>query len=110
MPLTPMQTIIIIAAVACGTIVTRFLPFLIFPDDKKTPSYVIYLGKVLPYAISGFLVVYCLKSISFKPLAAALPEIIAIGFIIILHKWKRNSLMSIGLGTVIYMILVQFVF
>jgi branched-subunit amino acid transport protein AzlD len=110
MPLTPIQTIMMIAVITCGTMITRFLPFILFPDNKETPPYVIYLGKVLPYAIIGFLVVYCLKGISFWPLASALPEVIAIGFIVLLHKWKRNTLLSIGLGTVVYMILVQLVF
>lgn len=110
MHLTPIQTLIMIGAVALGTILTRFLPFILFPDNKETPKYIVYLGSVLPYAIIGLLVVYCLKGISITTLPFALPEFISITCIIILHIWKRNTLLSIGMGTVVYMVMVQFVF
>ena len=85
---------------------TRFLPFFIFPEGKTPPPYIRYLGTVLPYAVIGLLVVYCLKDAVFASFHG-LPELIAIGFILILHKWKKNTLLSIGAGTVLYMILVQ---
>lgn len=102
--------ILIIGALVLGTVFTRFLPFLLFPAGKKTPKYVEFLGKTLPYATIGLLVVYCLKGISFQAYPHALPELIAVLAIVILHRWKGNSLLSIGAGTVLYMILVQVVF
>ncbi|WP_343209617.1 branched-chain amino acid transporter permease [Anaerolentibacter hominis] len=108
--LTPLETLGIIGAVALGTILTRFLPFLLFPDRKTPPRYISYLGKVLPCAVIGLLVVYCLKNITFTALGGWLPELIAIGSIVLLHSWKKNTLLSIAGGTVIYMLLVQFVF
>ena len=85
---------------------TRFLPFLIFPEGKTPPKYITYLGTVLPYAVIGLLVVYCLKDAVFSAYHG-LPELIAIVFIFVLHKWKKNTLLSIAGGTVLYMVLVQ---
>lgn len=107
--MTITQQILTIIVVVCGTMLTRFLPFLIFPEGKKPPSYITYLGTVLPYAVIGLLVVYCLKD-SFGGGNYGIPEIIAIIFITILHKWKKNTLLSIGVGTVLYMFLVQTIF
>lgn len=104
--MTTMQSIITILVVVLGTMITRFLPFLIFPEGKTPPAYIAYLGTVLPYAVIGLLVVYCLKDAVFTSYHG-LPEVIAIGFIFILHKWKKNTLLSIGAGTVLYMVLVQ---
>lgn len=104
--MTTTQSIITIFAVVLGTMLTRFLPFLIFPEGKTLPPYITYLGTVLPYAVIGLLVVYCLKDAIYAPFHG-LPELIAILFIFILHKWKKNTLISIGAGTVLYMILVQ---
>lgn len=108
--LTPLQTLLTILAIAAGTILTRFLPFLLFPERKIPPVYINYLGKVLPCAIIGLLVVYCLKSISITSYPHGLPEGIAVLSILILHLWKRNALLSIAGGTLVYMLLVQFVF
>jgi len=110
MTLTPVQTITIICMVTIGTMITRFLPFLVFQGTKLNNSYISYLGQVLPYSVIGLLVVYCLKSLNFKSPTYWIPEAIAIICIIALHYWKENSLLSIGVGTVIYMLLVQFVF
>lgn len=104
--MTTMQSLLTIIAVILGTMTTRFLPFLIFPEGKTPPPYIIYLGTVLPYAVIGLLVVYCLKD-AFNGGYFALPEIIAILFIVVIHKWKKNTLLSIGAGTILYMILVQ---
>lgn len=104
--MTTAQSIITILVVILGTMLTRFLPFLIFPEGKPPPPYITYLGTALPYAVIGLLVVYCLKDAVFTSYHA-LPELIAMGFIFVLHKWKRNTLLSIGCGTVLYMVLVQ---
>lgn len=104
--MTVFQSIATIIVVVLGTMTTRFLPFLIFPEGKRPPKYITYLGTVLPYAVIGLLVVYCLKDALWTSFHG-MPELIAILFIIILHKWKKNTLLSIGAGTVLYMVLVQ---
>lgn len=104
--MTTIQSIITILAVIIGTMLTRFLPFLIFPENKTPPESIAYLGTVLPYAVIGLLVIYCLKDAIFTTYHA-LPELIAIIFIVILHKWKNNTLLSISAGTILYMALVQ---
>ena len=97
------------AGALLGTMVTRFLPFLIFPEGKEPPEFIQYLGKVLPYAVIGLLVIYCLKDVLGSG-TYGIPEFLAIAFIVLLHRWKKNILLSIGGGTVFYMLLVQFVF
>lgn len=101
---------ITIAAVVLGTMLTRFLPFLVFPTGKQTPKYVEYLGKVLPGAVFGLLVVYCLKGVNVLTGAHGLPELISIAVVVALHLWKKQMLLSIAGGTVCYMLLVQLVF
>lgn len=104
------ESFIIILAVAGVTFLTRVLPFLIFPANKPTPKFVIYLGKALPPAIIGMLVVYCLKGITPLSWPYGIPEAIAVLAVVLLHLWKRNNLISICGGTILYMLLVQFVF
>lgn len=104
------QVLITILIMAGITLLTRALPFAVFPENRQTPEFVLYLGKVLPYAIIGMLVVYCFKSVSLFEMPFALPELIATLFVIAIHKWKHNLLISIGGGTVLYMVLVQLVF
>lgn len=99
-----------IAVVALVTAGLRFLPFLIFGEKRTTPPLVTYLGQVLPYAIMGMLVVYCLKEVSFLSGSFGIPELIGCAVVALLHIWKRNTLLSIGAGTVCYMLLVQLVF
>ncbi|MCH5343679.1 MAG: branched-chain amino acid transporter permease [Acetatifactor sp.] len=108
--MTLTQQIITIAAVVLGTMMTRFLPFILFPAGKPTPKYIQYLGKVLPGAVFGLLVIYCLKSISIFSGSHGIPEAIAIALVIALHLWKRQMLLSIAGGTICYMLLVQFLF
>lgn len=108
--LPPIQTLIIIGMLVLGTVATRALPFLLFPPNRKTPAYILYLGKVLPYSVIGFLVVFCLKGVAVTNFPYGLPELIAIACIAVLHVWRNNVLLSIGGGTVIYMVLVQCVF
>ena len=97
------------AGALLGTMVTRFLPFLIFPEGKEPPEFIQYLGKVLPYAVIGLLVIYCLKDVPGSGIYG-IPKFLAIAFIVLLHRWKKSILLSIGGGTVFYMLLVQFVF
>ena len=104
------QQIITISMVVLGTIITRFLPFLIFPKDKETPAFVQYLGKALPPAVLGMLVVYCLKDVSLLTGTRGIPESIAIFVVAGLHIWKRQMLLSIAAGTITYMLLIQLVF
>ena len=104
------EQIITIAVVALGTMLTRFLPFLLFPAGKPTPRYVQYLGKALPGAVFGLLVIYCLKNVSLLSGSHGLPELIAILVVAGLHLWKRQMLLSIAGGTICYMLLVQLVF
>ena len=110
MTLTFSQALITIMLIALGTLITRALPFLLFPENKKTPEYIQYLGKVLPYAVIGLLVIYCLTSVTVLSAPYGLPEAIAILCVMLLHLWKKNTLLSIGAGTLIYMVLVQKVF
>ena len=109
MTLTPIQTLAIILAVAAGTQLTRWLPFWLFPENRKPPAAVTYLGRVLPPAMMGLLVVYCLKGVVWLEAPHGAPEI-AIAAVAGLHLWKRNVLLSIAGGTVVYMVLVQQVF
>ena len=110
MRLTNVQALIIILVVSLGTQVTRWLPFVLFPEQKEPPAVVAYLGKVLPPAMMGLLVVYCLRSVSWLSVPHGAPELIAIAAVAGLHLWKRNVLLSIAGGTVLYMVLVQAVF
>lgn len=105
-----MHDILLVTVGVLVTMATRFLPFLIFGESRKTPPIVEHLSKTLPFAIMGMLVVYCLKDISFIDSPFGLPELIACAVVASLHVWKRNSLLSIGAGTVCYMLLVQLVF
>ena len=104
------QQIITIGICVVGTMLTRFLPFLIFKEGRPTPKYVQYLGKALPLAIFGMLVVYCLRNVSVWSESHSIPEGIAVIVTAALHMWKRQMLVSIAGGTVCYMLLVQFVF
>lgn len=108
--MTLTQQIITVAMVVLGTAVTRFLPFIVFPAGRPTPKYIRYLGKVLPCAVFGLLVVYSLKDVSLMAGSHGIPELAAIVLVVILHVWKRQMLLSIAGGTVCYMLLVQCVF
>ena len=108
--MTITQQIVMIGTVVLGTMLTRFLPFLVFPSGKPTPKYIQYLGKVLPAAVFGLLVVYCLKGVNILAGSHGLPELISILVVIGLHLWKRQMLISIAGGTICYMLLVQLIF
>lgn len=107
--MTTAQRVLTVAVIVLGTAATRFLPFLIFRGGR-TPQYVRYLGKVLPGAVFGLLVVYCLRNVSFVSGAHGLPELLAIALVAALHLWKHQMLLSIAGGTIAYMLLVQLVF
>ena len=110
MYLTPLQTLVIILVIALGTAVTRYLPFLLFPQDKEPPRFIRDLTTLLPPAVMGLLVVYCLKGVSLTAAPYGIPELIGVAATAALHLWQRNTLVSIAAGTVVYMVLVQFVF
>lgn len=105
-----LHSALMIAVMVLVTAALRFLPFLIFGENRKTPPIVSYLGQVLPYAIMGMLVVYCLKDVSFSSAPFGIPEFIGCAVVTLLHIWKRSTLLSIGAGTVCYMLMVQFIF
>ncbi|MDD6284762.1 MAG: branched-chain amino acid transporter permease [Firmicutes bacterium] len=108
--MTLTQQIITIAICVLGTAATRFLPFILFSEKRPAPKYIQYLGKALPSAIFGMLVIYCLKDVSFLGGSHGLPELISIAVTVAIHLWRRNMLASIAAGTVCYMLLLQFVF
>ena len=105
-----MHSVWIVVIVSLVTMGLRFLPFFIFGGKKATPEFITYLGKILPYAIMGMLVVSCLKGIVITTAPYGLPEFIACAAVVLLHLWKRSTLISIVGGTVCYMLLVQIVF
>ena len=110
MRMTLTQQLVTIGMVILGTVLTRFIPFLVFPAGKPTPRYIQYLGKVLPAAVFGLLVVYCLRNVGLVAGSHGIPELLAILVVVVLHLWKRQMLLSIAGGTVCYMLLVQFIF
>lgn len=110
MYLTPFETLGIILAVAAGTQLTRWLPFWLFPENREPPRVVTDLGRLLPAAMMGLLVVYCLKDVAWLAPPHGAPEVLAILAVVLLHRWRGNVLLSIAGGTVLYMALVQTVF
>nr|WP_296264699.1 AzlD domain-containing protein [uncultured Merdimonas sp.] len=107
MPVDAVTSFLIILVVALTTFATRVFPFLVFPKGKEIPEVVRYLGKVLTPAVIGMLIVYCLRSVDIFRTPYGLPEAAAVLLTAALHVWKRNNLLSIGAGTVLYMFLVQ---
>lgn len=104
------QSIITIAAVVAGTMLTRFIPFLVFPERKQTPKSIEYLGTILPFAMTGLLVVYSLKDTVLTAWPYGIPQAIAVILVVIVHRWKHNMMLSLAAGTIAYMILIQTVF
>ncbi len=105
--MTQLQKLITIGMIILGTLLTRFVPFLLFPAGKPTPKYIQYLGKVLPSAVFSLLVIYCLKNVNIFTGNHGIPELLAIALVAVLHLWKRQMLLSIAGGTLFYMLLVQ---
>ncbi len=110
MPLSPIHSLVIIIVTAAVTFLTRLIPFLLFPAGKQIPKVVQYLGKVLPPAVIGMLIIFCFKNVSITSASHGIPELICAVLVVVLHIWKRNNLLSIGSGTVLYMVLIQTVF
>lgn len=110
MPISAELSLLIILVVSITTFTTRVIPFLLFPKGKEIPKVVQYLGKMLTPAVIGMLVIYCLKNSNVFSGAHGIPELICVAVVVLLHIWKRNNLLSIGVGTVLYMFLVQVVF
>lgn len=110
MRLSAQETLLIILAVSLGAQITRWLPFLVFPEKREPPKVVTYLGRVLPAAMMGLLVVYCFKSVTWTSGTHGLPELLATAVVVVLHRWKSNVLLSIAGGTAVYMLLIQAVF
>ena len=108
--MTLTQELITVGMVVLGTMLTRFTPFLVLPSGKPTPAYVHYLGKALPGAALGLLVVYCFKNVDVMQGAHGLPELFGLLAVVGIHLWKKNMLLSIAAGTAVYMLLVNFVF
>ena len=100
-----MTAAILIGVMAVATMLLRFLPFIVF--GKNTPDYISYLGRVLPQAIIGLLVIYCLRDVSFLEQPYGVPELIAGAFVVVMQAWKRNAVVSILTGTVAYMLLIR---
>ena len=108
--MTNVQYALMVLVMAAVTAAIRFLPFLIFSGKRETPAFITYLGRVLPYAVMGMLVVFCFKSVSFLKAPFGVPELIAGAVVVGLHAWRRNTLLSILSGTAVYMLLIQLVF
>ncbi|MCL1878073.1 MAG: AzlD domain-containing protein [Defluviitaleaceae bacterium] len=108
--LTTTQALAIIAVLAIGTAITRFLPFILFPTAESAPRFVHYLGKMLPTAAISLLVIYSFRDIELTAAPHGLPEVISVAAVAGLHIWRKNTLLSIGVGTALYMLLVQFIF
>lgn len=104
------QQFITIGVAVLGTVLTRFLPYIVFPEGKKIPRVINYLGKVLAPAVFGLLVIYCLRNVNFAGAHHGLPELISIAVVIALFIWKRGMILPMAGGTVCYMLLVHFVF
>ena len=108
--MTLSEEIITIGMCVLATLLTRFLPFVLFSEKKKTPKFIEYLGKALPAAIFALLVVYCLKNVDLTAGSYGIPEFISVAVVTVLHLWKRKILLSMAGGTLCYMLLVQLIF
>ena len=108
--MTLTESLIIIGIAALATMLTRFLPFIVFKSGKPTPNFLLYVGKALPPAVFGMLVVYCLKNVSLAAAPHGLPELIGVLAVVLLHLCFRKMLLSIAGGTLIYVLLVNLVF
>ncbi len=104
--MTAMQALITVGIIAAGTVLTRALPFLVF-GKKETPPLVLYLGRVLPYAIIGMLVVYCLKGVQLSATPHGAPEALGVLAVAALYLWRKNTLLAIAVGTGVYMVLIR---
>ena len=104
------QQLITFGVIILATVIMRFIPFILFPDNKPTPKFIRYLGSVLPAAVFGLLMIYALKNVNLLEGSHGIPELIAIAVTAVIHLWKKQMLLSISAGTICYMLLVQFIF
>jgi branched-subunit amino acid transport protein AzlD len=109
-PMSTAQMAVTISVVVLATVATRFLPYLLFPEGRRVPRFILYLGKVLGPAVFGLLVVYCLRNVSFFSGNHGIPEILASATVVVLYLWKRNMILPMAGGTAVYMLLVQTIF
>lgn len=107
--MTIAQQIITIGLCMLGTMATRFLPFMIFNEKRKTPKFIQYIGKVLPSAVFAMLVVYCLRNVDVTQAAYGIPELVSIIATVGIHLWKRQMLLSIAGGTACYMLILHLI-
>ena len=105
--MTIFQQIVTITMVILGTLITRFVPFLLFPSEETTPTYILYLGKVLTPAIFGLLVIFSLKDTQLTVVSDVVPKLVSVLLVILLHKWKKNMLLSITGGTLFYIAIIH---
>lgn len=110
MPLTTEKAILVILVAAVCTFATRLFPFALFGGKKEVPKFVKYLGDILPVAIIGILIIYCLRDFMNGDINIIIPQLIAVAATALVHLWKRNTLLSIAVGTIGYMLLIHFVF
>lgn len=104
------HALMIIAVMGGATLATRILPVLVFGRSERIPEFILYLGKVIPYTAMGLLIVYCLRDVSVIHGSHGLPELIAMAAVVGSYLWRRNSILSVIIGTVLYMFLIQMVF
>lgn len=104
------HSVLLVAVAGLVTLALRAAPFLILGGERKTPEFISYLGRVLPTAVMGMLVIYCLRNVSFASVSNWLPQLLCCGVVVLVHVLKRSTLLSIVCGTVCYMILVQHIF
>lgn len=110
MPLSPTQTIIVVLVASVCTFATRLFPFALFSGKKEMPKLIKYLGDILPFAIIGVLIVYCLRDFTGGDIKVIAPQLIAVAATALIHLWRKNTLLSIAVGTIGYMLLIHFVF
>jgi branched-chain amino acid transport protein azlD len=110
MQLSTLEVLMILFALVSGTLLTRWLAFALFPENRRQPQVISFLSLTIPAAMMGLLVVFCLKRINVLTYPYGLPELISVSLIVILHLWRRNVLLSIAAGTLMYMFLVQKIF
>lgn len=110
MPLSFSSTVVVVLVAAAATFATRLFPFVVFGRGKEVPKFVKYLGDILPLAIIGALIVYCLRDFTSGNMNTIIPQVIAVAATALMHLWKRNTLLSIAVGTIGYMLLIHFVF
>lgn len=106
--MTLTQQVLTIAVMAAAVMLTRFIPFLVFPSRERTPRFVLFLGKYLGAAVFGMLVVYCLKDVSFLSGNHGWPEMAGILATVGVHLWRRDMMLSMAAGTVTYMLIIQY--